>query len=1306
MRSAPVLLAVAAAALAIAVGDAAATPKTQRVGTVAPVPAGVRATGTLSGATRLKLTVALAPSDPSGLADYANEVSEPGSALYRHYLTVSEFASRFGASAATQQAVESDLRAKGLSVGSVSRNGLSLPVSGTATAVSAAFSVGFDQYSVPAGGGTPARTAYGATSAPALDTSIADDVQSVIGLSTVAAAMPEGLSPAGMQRSGPVSSQVSSRASSGVDSSRADISPQANTSSGPVPCQIAKTEVDPSQKEYWTDYTYDELAGAYGLDPLYSAGDQGSGVTIAIYELANNVENSDISAFDECYSISPTIDYTPVDGGATSGAVESELDIETIAALAPGATIDVYQGPNAGSGDYDTYAAIIGADSAQVISTSWGLCEASEGRSDAEALDTLFKEAAVQGQSVLAASGDSGSEACSGSNALGVQAPASDPYVTSVGGTTLSAYTPTRDETVWNVGGGATGGGISKFFTMPGYQQNAGAGLGVINADSSAAPCGAPSGDDCREVPDVSADADPNAGYLIYNDGNGDPSYVDPNDAKGWIGEGGTSAAAPLWAAFLALVDASSACDGTPIGLANPSLYAAASSSAYGGDFNDITSGNNDLGDHNGGLYPAQTGYDMATGLGTPIGAALAGALCAQQITVANPGTQSEAVGLPVSLQVSASGGGGSSLTYSATSLPSGLSISSSGLISGTPTAPGNMTVTVTASTSGGVTGSTSFTANVVTSSVNLTNPASQDSTEGTVITPLQISASDTVSAESLSYSALDLPTGLSLSASGLISGTPTAAGSASVTVKVTDTSGKSDSATFNWDVAPPVTVTNPGTQSDTVGLPVSLQIDGSGGQGSLRYSATGLPDGLSISSSGLISGTPAATATGSATVTVTATATQSFGATTFTINVGTSMVSVTNPGTQGSTALTAITPVQITASDTVSAEALSYSSSDLPMGLRISSSTGVISGTPQDAGTTSVTVTVTDTSGQTGMATFNWDVAPPITVTDPGTQNDTVGLPVSLQISGSGGQGALTYAATGLPDGLSISPNGLISGTPTGAEGRTVTVTASASGSSGSTQFTINVGTSSVSVTNPGTQSSTVGTPIKPLQISATDSAAGESFTYAASGLPAGLSLSPSGVVSGTPTAESVNTVTFKATDTSGSSSQTNFSWNVTSPSSSSTTTTGTGTTTTSGGSGAPGTGGAPTAPASASISANGQVAYEQSVTAPAGTTIEKVVITLPSTLTLTGSKMQLAKGIKVTATGGRVLKLTTAKHKLTISVRGADAVNVKVAKTLLRAARSVVKTVKAHHQPKLTFTVVVTGSAGAPETFSVTVT
>ncbi len=206
---------------------------------------------------------------------------------------------------------------------------------------------------------------------------------------------------------------------------------------------------------------------------------------------------------------------------------------------------------------------------------------------------------------------------------LNVLDPASQPYVTGVGGTDMSAVgnppTSPPTETTWNTecSGGLPcggGGGISSVWPMPTYQST-GAVPGVVSSLSSGKPCSA-TGEYCREVPDVSASADPSNGYVIYYEGK-------------WQEVGGTSGAAPLWAALTSLANES--CN-SRLGFLNPALYSLASSNDTA--FNVITKGNNDVTGMNNGLYPAASSgqrYSMAAGLGTPNGAIIAGtALCGE----------------------------------------------------------------------------------------------------------------------------------------------------------------------------------------------------------------------------------------------------------------------------------------------------------------------------------------------------------------------------------------------------------------------------------------------------------------------------------------------------------------------------------------------------------------------------------------------------------------------------------------------------------------------------------------------------
>lgn len=647
-------------------GSASISPSV-RLGSVARWPAGARLAGAVPSSTALHLAVTLRPRDATGLAAYAAAVSTPGSSVFHRYLSVAQFARRFGASARQIAAVKRSLRAHGLRPGRVSANGLAISVAGSAGAVTHAFSVSLDRLKLPGG-----RTAFANRQAPLLDRSVVSAVQGVVGLEDASAPQPLALQ------------RLSRRA--GVS-----VAPRVVTG-GTQPCAGARSAAASRP----TTYTADQVASTYGFSGLYAAGDKGAGQTIALYELEASLP-SDVAAYQRCYGTSAAVSYRTVDGGpapldvSNEDGLETALDIDGVIGLAPRAKVLVYQGPNDGSGSYDTYSAIITQNQARVISTSWGACEADIG-SQAQAEATLFQEAAVQGQTVLAAAGDTGAEGCNGdtpyatSGQLAVGDPASQPDVTSVGGTSLR-LAPPRTETVWRNSYGASGGGVSSVWPMPSYQAGAPAALNVIGPDSSSAPCQTVSGY-CRQVPDVSADGDPGTGLLAYY-------------AGGWSTVGGTSADAPLWAALIALVNAQPACAGVPLGFANPALYRAAAR-AYTADFHDVLRGNNDLTQTNGGLYPAAAGYDMASGLGTPVASALARTLCPPKLTVTNPGTRANMVGSAPRLYVHATTNSGAAVRYSASGLPRGLAINpSTGLISGKPSAAGNYSVTLSAAVPG-----------------------------------------------------------------------------------------------------------------------------------------------------------------------------------------------------------------------------------------------------------------------------------------------------------------------------------------------------------------------------------------------------------------------------------------------------------------------------------------------------------------------------------------------------------------------------------------------------------------------------
>ncbi|GAA2745931.1 protease pro-enzyme activation domain-containing protein [Kitasatospora cinereorecta] len=423
--------------------------------------------------------------------------------------------------------------------------------------------------------------------------------------------------------------------------------------------------------------------GAYNLGKL---GTDGTGTTVALWEF-DGYQSSNLSTYNSQFGLSgPAASTVSVDGAnydsaPGDGQGEVELDSEIVRGVAPKATQLVYEAPNSDQGEIDMAAQIVSDNRVSVVSISWGSCEPDTTASSMTAVNNSFKQAAAQGISIFSASGDDGSRDCtrstSGSGVKAVDFPASSPYNTGVGGTNLKLSGNTySSESAWST----AGGGVSTQFAKPSWQT----GTGVSGT--------------MRTVPDVSSDADPASGFAIYS-------------AGGWQVYGGTSAAAPLWSGYTALYNQKAAAAGKSVlGEANPKLYAVANSSSYSTTFHDVTTGKNQD-------FSTKAGYDQVTGWGTPVGDALANALLGtgtgggNTVTVTNPGSQSGTTGTAVSLQLSATdSASGQTLTYSASGLPTGLSISSTGLISGTPTAAGTYTVTVTATDTTGAGGSATFT--------------------------------------------------------------------------------------------------------------------------------------------------------------------------------------------------------------------------------------------------------------------------------------------------------------------------------------------------------------------------------------------------------------------------------------------------------------------------------------------------------------------------------------------------------------------------------------------------------------------
>jgi len=557
------------------------------------VPTGATRLGALAAGTTMHVDVTLNVPDQAALTAFLNGVTDQASPYYHEFLGAGQFGPRFGPSLAQVAAVENALKAAGLSPSPVTSDRLDIPVTATASAIERGFGVTLDNYRMPGG-----RVAYASTAAPKISAAIAPLVQGVLGLDDLYPMEPASNGPAA---AGPLRA--------GAVRSVAKATRVAPAAIGPQPCSSISGN------------TANVFAGVYGTNLLYQLGDLGQGQKVGVVEFEPNLTN-DINSYETCYGVSTKVNYIKVDHGAGTGAGSGEaaLDIEMIIGLAPDATIDVYQSPNTQTDGYDIFQKFTARDVEKTLSTSWGSCEANTSVAVMNAYETQAEKADAQGQTILAAAGDTGSSGCydaTGSGALSAQSPSILPYVDGVGGTSFSN---SGAEIVWNdsgSGNGAGGGGVSTHFCMPAYQDQK-AIPGVINGDSKKDASSSCKSKYYRQSPDISADGDPIYGYVIYYDG----SWED--------GIGGTSASTPLWASIAALTDASPFCadedSGTP-GVLPQVLYKVAAtyrSYIYASKpqgLRDITSGNNDYTPtgYTGGRYPATRGYDMASGLGAPM---------------------------------------------------------------------------------------------------------------------------------------------------------------------------------------------------------------------------------------------------------------------------------------------------------------------------------------------------------------------------------------------------------------------------------------------------------------------------------------------------------------------------------------------------------------------------------------------------------------------------------------------------------------------------------------------------------------
>lgn len=544
----------------------------------------------------LQMSVGLALRNQEQLSALLSSLYDPSSSNYQQYLTPDQFAQQFGPTADQRQQVINYLTGQGFTV--TGTYPTLIDFSGSQSLAERVFGVTINDYQAPDG-----RSFFANASKPTLPANIARNIVSISGLDNAT------------QFSHP---PVPSKSAPSLSSNAAASCPAPGTSGGGGGGIFGGSS---------TAYIPSQFSKAYNYDGLHNAGLHGEGQTVGVFEL-DGYSQSDIQAYTQCFGGSgvqlQNVVLDGFNGQPGAGAIEVELDIEVLLGMASKLSkIVVYEAPNTTQGYNDEFARIV-QDRTPVISVSWGDCEKNMGQQEVNQENQYFQQAAAQGQTILVASGDSGSATCfqglsggSFDTSLNADDPAAQPYVTAVGGTnlTINSDNSYASETVWNGGflGGAGGGGISQFWKQPAWQT----GPGVQNSYSSG----------MRETPDVSLDADPATGYPVYctAGSNCSGSGGITGGSGGWITVGGTSAASPMWAAMIALANEQAAKAGKKtLGFLNPALYKIGSGSHYRSDFHDITppsnsslpSNNDELG-VNGGAYPVTQGYDMATGWGS-----------------------------------------------------------------------------------------------------------------------------------------------------------------------------------------------------------------------------------------------------------------------------------------------------------------------------------------------------------------------------------------------------------------------------------------------------------------------------------------------------------------------------------------------------------------------------------------------------------------------------------------------------------------------------------------------------------------
>jgi large repetitive protein len=527
--------------------------------------------------------------------------------------------------------------------------------------------------------------------------------------------------------------------------------------------------------------------------------------------------------------------------------------------------------------------------------------------------------------------------------------------------------------------------------------------------------------------------------------------------------------------------------------------------------------------DWNRGADPALTTADQT---GNSIQATLPISLF--PVTLPNP-----VYGAAYSQNVTASGGTGVyTFTLSAGNLPTGISLSSAGVLSGTPLQVGNFNFTVQAADGNSVTGTRAYNIQIAAPTIVL-NPATLPDPVLAVAYSQQLSSTGGIAPYTYTISAGALPVGLSLSSTGIISGTPTAAGTFNFSILSSDISAFNAIRAYSVTVAQVITISPSTLPNPVVGSAYSQSLSSAGGVSPYTYSLTAgaLPPGISLSTTGVLSGS--ATTPGNFSFTVKSTdASLDSKSQSYTLVVAAPTITI-SPTSMSAAILGTAYSQSLVSSGGTAPYSFTLSAGALPTGLSLSSS-GTLSGTPTSVGAFNFTVKSTDALLFEGTQSYTLTVSQVITISPATLPDAVVGSAYSQSLSSIGGVPPYAYLITAgtLPVGISLSTAGVLSGSATtaGSYSFTVKSTDAALGSK-SQAYSINVTQADITISPATLPNPALGAAYSQTFLSVGGTAP-YSYTLTAGTLPAGISLNSTGILSGTATATGSYTFTVKSTD------------------------------------------------------------------------------------------------------------------------------------------------------------------------------